>query len=70
MEFKLLAIELLEFIDDVVTELNSREEVYYINKILEMGSGADRQLKVWEETKDYKKVVDYIIEETHQDLHV
>ena len=29
-----------------------------------MGSGADRQLKVFHETKDLKKVVDYIVEET------
>jgi carboxylate-amine ligase len=48
--------------------LGSREEVNYIKKILEMGTGADRQLKVWEETKDVKKVVDFIIEETHHGL--
>lgn len=70
VEFKILAKELLEFIDDVVGDLNSREEVNYINKILEVGTGADRQLKVWEETKDLRKVADYIIEETHQGLHV
>jgi carboxylate-amine ligase len=29
-----------------------------------MGAGADRQLRVFEETGDLKKVVDYIIEET------
>jgi carboxylate-amine ligase len=29
-----------------------------------MGTGADRQLRVFNETKDLKKVVDYIIEET------
>jgi carboxylate-amine ligase len=29
-----------------------------------MGSGADRQLEVFEKTGDLKKVVDYIIEET------
>ena len=29
-----------------------------------MGSGADRQLRVFQETGDLKNVVDYIIEET------
>jgi carboxylate-amine ligase len=32
--------------------------------MLEMGTGADRQLKVFEETGDLKKVVDYIVAET------
>ena len=57
----------LEFIDDVVDELGSREEIQYVYKILEMGTGADRQLEVWEQSNDTKAVVDYIIEETHSD---
>ena len=60
--------EYLEFIDDVVDELDSREELEYIHKILENGSGADRQLRVFQETGDLKKVVDYIIEETEAGL--
>ncbi len=56
--------ELLEFIDDVVDELGSREEVQYAREILKMGTGADRILKVYRETQDLKKVVDYMIEET------
>ncbi len=59
-----LVMEYLEFVDDVVDELDSREELNYIHKILEMGTGADRQLRVFRETGDLKKVVDYIIEET------
>ena len=52
----------------MVDELDSREELNYIHTILEKGSGADRQLKVFEETGDLKKVVDYIIEETEAGL--
>jgi glutamate---cysteine ligase / carboxylate-amine ligase len=63
-----LVLEYLEFVDDVVDELDSREELEYIHKILEMGSGADRQLRVYKETGDLKKVVDYIIEETETGL--
>ncbi len=63
-----LVHEYLEFIDDVVDELDSREELNYIHTILEKGSGADRQLRVFQETGDLKKVVDYIIEETEAGL--
>jgi carboxylate-amine ligase len=70
VQFGSLAEELFAFIDDVVDELGSREEVSYIFKMLEMGTGADRQMKIYNETKDLKKVVDYIIEETHLGLNL
>jgi carboxylate-amine ligase len=63
-----LVLEYLEFVDDVVDELDSREELNYIHEILEKGSGADRQLRVFQETGDLKKVVDYIIAETEAGL--
>jgi len=56
--------ELLEFVDDVVDGLGSRKEVEYVRQILEMGTGAERQLRVFEKTGDIKAVVDYIIAET------
>ncbi|MGV3561468.1 carboxylate-amine ligase [Larkinella arboricola] len=63
-----LARELLEFIDDVVDELDSRKEIEYVKTILEMGTGADRQLAVFRQTNDLKRVVDYIVEETSHGL--
>ena len=60
--------EILEFVDDVVDGLGSREEVSYISRILEHGNGADRQLRVFAETGDLKKVVDYMIQETEHGL--
>ena len=59
-----LMLEYLHLIDDVVDELGSRDEINYIHEMLNMGSGADRQLRVFRETGDLKKVVDYIVEET------
>lgn len=59
-----LILELLEFVDDVVDELGSRRELNYIYKILEHGTSADRQLEVFRETGDLKKVVDNLIVET------
>ena len=40
-----LLYELLDFIDPVVDHLGSRHRLAYIHKILDNGTGADRQLK-------------------------
>lgn len=66
--FPTLINELLEFIDDVVDELGCRTEVNYVYQMLEQGSGADRQLKVYEETKDLKKVMEYVVSQTRKGL--
>ncbi len=67
--FRDLAREMLDFVDDVVDELGSRREVEQVNWILENGTGADRQLRVFNETGgDLKKVVDYICDETAHGL--
>lgn len=63
-----LILELLEFVDDVVDELGSRNAINYIRTILEQGTGADRQLAVYKETGSLEKVVDYITEETLRGL--
>ncbi len=60
---KELILELLDFIDDVVDELGSREEINYVHNILRDGTGAAKQLAVYEETKDLTKVVDLITSE-------
>jgi glutamate---cysteine ligase / carboxylate-amine ligase len=60
--------EILEFVGDVTGDLDSAEEVAYVSRILEEGSGADRQLRVFAETGDLNKVVDYLIEQTEQGL--
>jgi carboxylate-amine ligase len=55
-----LILELIDFIDDVVDELGSREEVNYVYNILKNGTGAAKQLEVFEKTNDLTKVVDFI----------
>lgn len=64
--FKNLLEELLAFIDDVVDELDCRKEVEYAREIMKNGTGADRQLAVYNKTKSLKKVVDYMIFETEK----
>ena len=59
-----LMLEYLDFVDDVLDELDTREEWNTSETMLERGSGAERQLQVFEETGDLKKVVAYMVEET------
>lgn len=64
-----LILEYLDWVDDVLDELDSREEVNTIRWILESGTGADRQLKVYNESgHDFKAVMDYMIAETRHGL--
>jgi len=60
--------EILEFVGDVAAELGSTEEIGYISRILQEGSGADRQLRVFAETGDLNQVVDYAIQQTELGL--
>jgi carboxylate-amine ligase len=60
--------EMLEFISTEVEELGSQAEMAHIEKIMREGTGADRQLAVWERTQDMKAVVDHIVAETYQGL--
>jgi carboxylate-amine ligase len=61
-----LALELLEFVDDVVDELGSRTAVEYVHTILANGTSADRQLAAFKASGDLKAVVDLVAEETVQ----
>lgn len=57
---RVLIYELLDFIDDVVQPLGIRNTISNVHSMMERGTGADRQLKVFEETKNLVSVVDYI----------
>ncbi|HEY3126423.1 MAG TPA: carboxylate-amine ligase, partial [Candidatus Limnocylindria bacterium] len=59
-----LAVELLEFVDDVVDALGSRPEVEYLQTIIRDGTSADRQLQAFAASGHLHKVVDHIAEET------
>ena len=45
-------------------------EIEHIERIMREGTGADRQLMVWERTQDMKAVVDQIVAETNEGLAV
>lgn len=60
--------EMLEFIAPEIDELGSHRELAHIERILREGTGADRQLAVWERTGDINAVVDHIVNETYEGL--
>src|ERR1700694_2009485 len=62
--------EMLEFIATEVDELGSQAELAHVEKTIREGTGADRQLAVWERTHDMKAVVDQIVSETYEGLDV
>src|SRR5256712_8863269 len=61
--------ELLEFVSTEVNELGTGNEMAHIERIMREGTGADRQLAVWERTQDMKAVVDHIVAETYEGLN-
>ncbi len=65
-----LILELLDFVDDVVDELDSRKEIEHIHTILERKTSAEEQLSVFAETKDLTLVVDRLIEMTMENVPV
>jgi glutamate---cysteine ligase / carboxylate-amine ligase len=61
--------EYLILIDREVDELGSRDAINGVRKIMQTGTGADRQLRVFEDSGgDLKAVVDYMASETAQGL--
>ena len=60
--------EMLAFVATEVDELGSHAELAHIERIMREGTGADRQLEVWERTRDLKAVVDHIVTETYEGL--
>src|SRR5215813_8413826 len=55
-----LIYELLDFVDDVIDQLGSRHRLAYVHKMLEHGTGADRQLDTFDKTKNLASVAEYI----------
>ena len=67
---KALLEEMLAFVATEVEELGSGAELAHIERIMREGTGADRQLAVWESTGDLKAVVDQIVKETYEGLSI
>jgi len=73
--FHFLMEELLDFLDDVLDELDCREEVEYVRTILNGGTSADRQIAVYRahgggdnREEALAAVVDHLVAETSEGL--
>ena len=62
--------ELLDFVDDVVDDLGSRCEINYLRTLLEdpRGTGADRQIAIYQQTGSVDAVVRYLMQQALQDV--
>ena len=62
--------ELLDFVDDVVDDLGSRCEINYLRALLEdpRGTGADRQIAIYQQTGSVDAVVRYLMQQALQDV--
>ncbi len=70
VEERSLLSELLEFVRSEVDEFGTQREIAHIERILSEGTGADRQLAIWKQTRDMKAVVDHIVAETYEGLSI
>jgi carboxylate-amine ligase len=68
-----LGIELVELLDDVAIQLNCRDELRHIETILQDGTSADKQIRVYRNAisegasndEALIAVVDFLVEQTH-----
>ncbi|MBO0794280.1 MAG: carboxylate-amine ligase, partial [Ktedonobacteraceae bacterium] len=62
--------ELLEFVDDVVDELGIQREVLYLHSLISdpRGTGADRQIALYEAGGDIEAVQRYLMHQTLQGI--
>ena len=66
--FSSLVEEILDWVDDVVDDLESRKEIEYAYTILREGTSADRQLAVHRQTGDLNAVVEHVVAETREGI--
>jgi carboxylate-amine ligase len=62
--------ELLDFVDEIVDDLGSHQEMAFIRHLLDSseGTGADRQLAVYEQTGDLTSVTRWLTQATMQGI--
>jgi len=60
VETKALIYELLDFVDDTLNDLGSGDILSNIDALFKAGTGADRQLAVYQKNESFIDVVDYI----------
>jgi len=64
--------ELLDFVEEVIDDLGSRNEIEYLRRLLEdpRGTGADRQIALYEQTGSMDDVIQLLMQQTMQGIPV
>ncbi len=64
--------ELLDFVNEVIDDLGSRGEMNYLRALLEdpRGTGADRQIALYEQADDMDAVIQLLMQQTMQDIPI
>jgi carboxylate-amine ligase len=64
--------DLLDFVDEVIDDLGSRTEIEYLRRLLEdpRGTGADRQIALYEQTGSMDDVIQLLMQQTMQGIPV
>lgn len=64
--------ELLDFVDEVIDDLGSRNEIEYLRRLLEdpRGTGADRQIALYEQSGSMDDVIQLLMQQTMQGIPV
>src|SRR5438034_9072915 len=70
VEERSLLNELLEFVASEADEFGTHHEMAHNERIMREGTGADRQLAMYERSHDIKAVVDHIVAETYEGLSI
>lgn len=62
--------ELLDFVDEVVDDLGSRDEMNYLRALLDnpRGTGADRQIAMYQQSGNIHSVIQFLMEQTMQGI--
>lgn len=64
--------DLLDFVDDMLDDLGSRREIDYLRALLDdpRGTGADRQIAVYQQTGNVQAVTQYLMQQTLQGYYL
>ncbi len=64
--------DLLDFVDDMIDDLGSRNEIDYLRRLLydPQGTGADRQIALYEQTGSMEAVIQLLMQQTMQGIPV
>lgn len=60
--------QLIDLVSDAATELDTRDEIEQIRRIVSGGTSAQHQLAVYETSHDSREVVDWLLRETQRDV--